>query len=58
LALVGDNSYQAARGFESGGVVRFIAEDGAQYLYEPDGSGGYATPTAGYSTLAAPADIT
>lgn len=52
------HAYHSALGFEAGGVVRFTAEDGAQYLYQPDGSGGYVRPTAGHSTLAALGDGT
>jgi YD repeat-containing protein len=52
------HNFEAKLTFESGGVVRFHAEDGAQYAYAPDGSGGHDTPRAGFSTLSPLADET
>jgi hypothetical protein len=52
------HTLEARLTFESGGVVRFHAEDGAQYVYTPDGSGGFDTPRAGFSTLSPLADGT
>ena len=44
-------SYAARLGFEGGGAVRFFAEDGAQLVFQPDGSGGFAAPSTAFGTL-------
>ncbi|MGH2454912.1 MAG: LamG-like jellyroll fold domain-containing protein [Candidatus Limnocylindria bacterium] len=46
------HSYAARLAFAPAGAVRFHAEDGAQLVYVPDGSGGFDAPTAAYSALA------
>lgn len=50
------HNYASRLAFEGGGAVRFFAEDGAQYLYQPDGAGGFDAPTATFSALEQLAD--
>jgi YD repeat-containing protein len=45
-------SYAAHLTVNPDGSVTFSAEDGAQYLFVPDGSGGFVRPTATYTDLA------
>jgi RHS repeat-associated protein len=45
------HSYAAHLGFEASGVVRFYSDDGGQLVYQPDGAGGFITPSAAFSTL-------
>jgi RHS repeat-associated protein len=45
------HSYAAHLGYEGGGVVRFYGDDGGQLVYQPDGAGGFITPSAAFSTL-------
>jgi RHS repeat-associated protein len=45
-------SYGAALVLEAAGTARFIAEDGAQYVFTPDGGGGFVAPAGSTDRLA------
>jgi RHS repeat-associated protein len=47
------HGYAARIILEASGAARFVAEDGAQYLFAPDGAGGFVQPAGATSRLAA-----